>query len=279
VALMHERELLERLRRSGVALLLVHAVNPYGFSHLRRVNEDNVDLNRNFLRFDEPLPSSAGYAEVHPLLLPEEWPPAPANRKAIFEYVQRHGMRQFQRVVTRGQSERADGLFYSGSRPAWSNASLRGIVRAHGAARSRIAWIDLHTGLGPFGHGEKIYAGRDDAGLARARRCWGADVVSPSAGESASADVRGPAMLCAYDECPQAEVTALALEFGTLPLEDVLDALRGDHWLANRAAGDLPQRERIKRALRDAFYVDSDEWRGMVFAQARVAVLQAGVCL
>ena len=30
-------------------LLLVHAVNPYGFAWNRRVNEDNVDLNRNFL--------------------------------------------------------------------------------------------------------------------------------------------------------------------------------------------------------------------------------------
>eukprot|EP01032_Pedospumella_encystans_P016815 gene16815-19167_t len=33
----------------GVAVVHVHAVNPHGFSHARRVNEDNVDLNRNFI--------------------------------------------------------------------------------------------------------------------------------------------------------------------------------------------------------------------------------------
>ncbi len=41
---------------------------------------------------------------------------------------------------------------------------LRDVLRdACGAARSASGWIDFHTGLGPRGHGEKIYAGRDDA--------------------------------------------------------------------------------------------------------------------
>jgi Protein of unknown function (DUF2817) len=37
----------------GGAVVLIHAVNPYGFAWLRRFNEDNVDLNRNFLLADE----------------------------------------------------------------------------------------------------------------------------------------------------------------------------------------------------------------------------------
>ena len=28
---------------------MIHALNPFGFAHLRRANEDNVDLNRNFV--------------------------------------------------------------------------------------------------------------------------------------------------------------------------------------------------------------------------------------
>lgn len=31
------------------SLLLVHALNPFGFSWLRRVNEDNIDVNRNYV--------------------------------------------------------------------------------------------------------------------------------------------------------------------------------------------------------------------------------------
>ena len=38
-----------------MSVVLLHAMNPYGFSNDRRVNEDNVDLNRNFLDFAAPI--------------------------------------------------------------------------------------------------------------------------------------------------------------------------------------------------------------------------------
>jgi len=44
-----------------IAVVLVHAINPHGFDKYRRVNEDNVDLNRNFLDWSQPLP------DEHPL--------------------------------------------------------------------------------------------------------------------------------------------------------------------------------------------------------------------
>ena len=60
-------------RPLSVAVLLVHAVNPYGFSHIRRVTEDNVDLNRNFLDFSKPPPDNPRYAELADLLVPSDW--------------------------------------------------------------------------------------------------------------------------------------------------------------------------------------------------------------
>src|SRR6266540_1064362 len=64
---------------AGAAVLFVHAVNPYGFSHGRRVNEDNADLNRNFRDFSVPPPPNTAYAAVHPLLVPATWPPSAEN--------------------------------------------------------------------------------------------------------------------------------------------------------------------------------------------------------
>ena len=43
-------------RPTDVAVVLVHALNPYGFSWVRGVNEDNVVLNRNFVDWGEPPP-------------------------------------------------------------------------------------------------------------------------------------------------------------------------------------------------------------------------------
>ena len=52
-------------------LLLVHALNPYGFAVVRRVNESNVDLNRNFLRHPEGHVSNPGYEELYDAINPE----------------------------------------------------------------------------------------------------------------------------------------------------------------------------------------------------------------
>ncbi len=40
---------LPRLDRRTTGLLLVHAINPWGMKHHRRVNAENIDLNRTFL--------------------------------------------------------------------------------------------------------------------------------------------------------------------------------------------------------------------------------------
>src|SRR5262249_49770953 len=34
---------------AGAAIIFIHAINPFGFAWQRRFNEDNIDLNRNFL--------------------------------------------------------------------------------------------------------------------------------------------------------------------------------------------------------------------------------------
>ena len=41
---------------AGLRVVLLHAINPWGFSWARRVTEDNVDLNRNFRDFSRPAP-------------------------------------------------------------------------------------------------------------------------------------------------------------------------------------------------------------------------------
>ena len=66
-ALLHDDAFVRAVRATRASrVLFVHALNPYGFSHGRRVNEDNVDLNRNFRDFATPPPRNAAYAEVHP---------------------------------------------------------------------------------------------------------------------------------------------------------------------------------------------------------------------
>jgi predicted deacylase len=275
VALLRDSRLAAALTGS-VAVLICHAVNPYGFSHLRRANEDNVDLNRNFRDFNAPLAPNSAYAAVHAFIVPPTWPPDDDNSAQLRAYVAQHGMAALQSALTAGQSEFPDGLFYTGRAPAWSNTVLRDLLARHGANRSRLGWIDFHTGLGAWGHGEKIYSGPDDAAMiARARRVHGVDVTTYYDGTSTSARVTGAGFHAAVEACPHAEYTGIALEYGTLPLAETLQALRAEQWLAIHPEAGAPLRGMIKRQMRDAFYDGGAAWQGSVYGQARVAVLQA----
>jgi Protein of unknown function (DUF2817) len=264
---------------AGVAVLYVHALNPYGFSWLRRVTHENVDLNRNFHNFSRPLPANPAYDDLAHLIVPAHWPPSAEVQAATAAYIAEHGERTWQTVVTAGQHQHSEGVFYGGRDPTWSHLTLRRVLREHGRRCARLAWIDLHTGLGPSGHGERIFAGADDAAaVARARRWWG-EVTSIYDGSSTSARLTGLMWTCAPQECPQAEHTGIALEYGTVPLLQVIDALRADQWLENHPETDDATARVIKQQTRNAFYVDTDAWKQRIVEQGLEAAQQAVVGL
>ena len=53
--------LVERLPEN-LSLVMIHGVNPHGFAWRRRVNEDNIDLNRNFVEHGSTK-TNEGYEE------------------------------------------------------------------------------------------------------------------------------------------------------------------------------------------------------------------------
>jgi hypothetical protein len=280
VAALQDEDWRSHAARHGVAVLYVHALNPHGFSHWRRTTHENIDLNRNFHDFGKPLPVNAAYRELHELLLPRQWPPSAANEAALMQWAGAHGEAAFQTAVSGGQHEFPDGLFFGGTSPSWSNVAFREVLRAHGRHAARIAWIDLHTGLGPLGLGERIFCAHDDgATLERASAWWSGGgrtpVTSIYDGSSSSAPLTGMMWSSFYDECPQAEYTGITLEYGTLPLMETLQALRADHWL-HLHPGALPEvAAQIRQQMKDTFYVETDAWKEQVLSQARDALFQA----
>lgn len=257
-------------QRDDLAVLYIHALNPYGFSHLRRVTNENVDLNRNFVDFSKPLPDNAEYRALAPVLLPKKWPVGTLNLLMLLSFTLRYGRKGLQAGISRGQHSDPNGLFFAGTEPTWSNQRLREILRMYGQRCQRLAWVDVHTGLGPCGYGERIYKGKQTAeDIARCRRWWGAQVTNAAEGNSASADLNGTIDLAVMQECPQAQYTGVTLEYGTLPGKQVLAALRAEQWLHNHPDAPLAQHQDIKKQMRDAFYVDADDWKQQVLEQGR----------
>lgn len=272
--------LYETLGRDTCAVV-IHALNPHGFAWLRRVNEDNVDLNRNFQDFSRPLPRNEAYAALHTLLLPQDWDGAGrrAADAALQQHIAAHGMAAVQAAVSGGQYTHPSGLFYGGVEETWSARTFRSILATLiPRTVTRLIAIDIHTGLGPPGYGEPIFNGgpRD---FERAVAYFGPEVVNMAAGDSVSAIVTGSADNAVAACLPDAEATYLALEFGTKPVLEVLTALRGDHWLHAAARGSSPLGDSISRSLRDAFYVESAPWQAAVYGRTADFVCRAARAL
>ncbi|MDG9884394.1 M14 family metallopeptidase [Pseudomonas sp. GD04058] len=276
IDLLRDRDFLRLAGEARCAVVFVHAANPWGFSWLRRWTHENVDLNRNFRDFSQPCAPNPDYAALHPVMIPRQWPPSLGNRLRLLSKLARRGRKHLQKAISGGQSSHPDGLFYTGTAPTWSNRTLREILRRHGRACAHLVWLDIHTGLGPKGYGERIYSGPGDSPmLARARRWWGDAVRSSQDGQSVSVPLTGLMVYSALEECAPAEFTGLTLEYGTLPGEQVLDALRAEQWLHNNPQAGAAQRRRIKQQLRDAFYVDEPQWKEDVLRQGREVARQA----
>ena len=113
------------------------------------------------------------------------------------------------------------------------------------------------------------------AALVRAKAWWGERITSIYDGSSTSALLTGLMWTVAYEECAQAEYTGIALEYGTVPVMEVLDALRADQWLENHPEAGAAQREAIKQRMLAAFYTDTEAWKQAVLAQGIEAAMQA----
>ena len=256
----------------------IHALNPYGFCYLRRVNEDNIDLNRNFVDFSSPLPDSTEYEGIHHFIAPNKWNTQVIEETAlaIESYIQTHSMAKFQAVISQGQYTVADGLFYGGTQASWSNKTLHAIVKKWiPKSVNKLAVIDFHSGLGPAGYGEPIHHSLGAFDFEQSQQCYGPEVTCSQQGNSSSSALTGILPDSFQGLVHQSEVNYIAMEYGTLPIFHVLNALRADNWLHSHNIDNPDIKAAIKKQILDAFYVDSNPWRAAVFGRAADFIVRA----
>jgi len=259
----------------NMRIILIHALNPYGFAHLRRFNEDNVDLNRNFLDHSKPYPANSGYEKLAEAISPKSisfW----ANVKSIFSiflYRLKYGETELKNAISGGQYTDPQGIFYGGHKEVWSNKIIRTISKRYLSKAEKVLLIDFHTGLGPYGNAEVILNENEHSdAYKRAVEWWGDKVKTTANGESVSVHLETTLKLAFAKMGPNAEVTAVSLEFGTYSALKVFWALRAENWLHSYGVEDYPERNRIKSKLLRAFYPDDDTWKIKVWQQGKEVV-------
>lgn len=261
------------------AMVFLHGHNPWGFAHRQRVTEENVDLNRNFVDHGKPYPANPGYAEIHPAISPERWDEE--TIRGVFAkldaFREKNGEQAFSDAYNGGQYSHADGFFFGGHRPQWSNGAFRQAVRAHAGDARRAAIIDLHTGIGPWlDHVFLCFHKAGSPAYERARAWWGERAVNRQGStHKALAEYKGLLIDAFQSELQGAETTAVVIEFGTRSRPDMQRANMSLRWLRVHGQGHPELARKVHAEYIEAFYPSAPEWREAVLSQSRVFLDQA----
>jgi hypothetical protein len=135
-----------------VAVLMLHALNPWGFAYCSRCNENFVDLNRNFIDHGSP-PADAPLSEVvQAAVCVDQLDNATLDRARIEfgKLREQHGEFAIERALWGGQYSRPRGLSFGGQNPQWTNQLLRRVLPAALKNATHVVFIDWHTGVGDF---------------------------------------------------------------------------------------------------------------------------------
>ncbi|MCI3182103.1 DUF2817 domain-containing protein [Caulobacter sp. CCUG 60055] len=267
---------LRRLRPApGQAVLCIHAANPYGMAWTSVETEGGVDLNRNFVDFDGPLPHNPLYDELDDVFMCPEvsGPLREAAELKARQYVERHGLSQYLHAGADGQYHRPGRFNFAGREPAWSNTAVRAVIAEAARGVADLALVDVHTGFGDRGAGVMLAIRQTPEANARARAWWGDTIQIPSADFPWTP--QGTLVAAAPQMAPEARVTAAALEFGTEPIERVGQSMVDRFRLATFSSLDAPEAAGTLAEIKACLAPSDTPWRRAVLNRGRQVLDQA----
>ncbi|MYE10137.1 MAG: DUF2817 domain-containing protein [Gammaproteobacteria bacterium] len=255
-----------------VAVLFVHGLNPYGWAHGSRANENNVDLNRNFMDHERGHAENPVYERLHGLLTVRD-----VSETALLEVLNRLadlrrelGETIVLQAMLSGQYTHPDGRNYGGVELQWSNRRLQDIVEGELARAEVVAVIDWHTGLGEFGKPHFLsFADPASDAWALAVNWWGEHRLH---NDERYSKASGMIVTEVVRRLLRRGVAAsgVVIEWGTYSLEAVVCALFMDQWLRFECRDqDSPEAVRVRTQMMERFYPSVPEWRASLIENAR----------
>ncbi|MCZ8157249.1 MAG: M14 family metallopeptidase [Leptospira sp.] len=137
-------------------ILLLHGINSFGFQNKKRVNENNIDLNRNFYFNREKIPKkekNKGYKRFASFFMPKF--PFTFWYSEYFIFIFRFtgimfrlGIKKFSEALANGQFEFKKGLYFGGKKPELVVKRLRKFFKLKLVKYNSLLHLDIHTGHG-----------------------------------------------------------------------------------------------------------------------------------
>ena len=270
-------DILPQINRENTGVLIVANVNPYGMKNYRRYNENNVDLNRNFIEDWESFDRSSNkeYPKVDKFLQPEGamgnafWHEvgfyAKLAKEAIFT-----GADTISDALLTGQYEYPEGVYYGGNGDEISTTYLKGVFAdCLDGDYENIVHIDIHSGYGPRYNMVIFNSVQDPTTEADAIDMYGYDYIIAQDSEEfyvTFGDTTDYFYRLAKSKNSDKELLSTCFEFGTigdgfldsiLSLKYTVDENR-QHWYptTNKITEQM-----VRENYMELFYPTEKEWR------------------
>ena len=260
----------------NVALLFIHTINPFGMAWLRRENEDNVDLNRNFVDHASGIyPENDLFEELVDYLVPTVWSDNTYKtyKSVIAKLNQKYGEVPVRKAIHKGQYRYPDSVHYGGNKATWSNEILSQICGKFLRRAKRAVMIDLHTGLGPYGYGELMTPSKPGEAVFDLLHDWfGDEVHSTTAGTTQYAGSKGSILAGFQPPVNDIEWASVGLEYGTREREHIRRCMLANTWLHLHGDLDSELGREIQREFWDCYYPDEPEWKRLVWERGKEVV-------
>ncbi|MFN5779026.1 MAG: DUF2817 domain-containing protein [Novosphingobium sp.] len=208
----------------GMAMVVIHAINPWGASYCRRYTEDNVDLARNFLDPSEPMPENPAYEVLHDDLMGLAAGEAAGVVSRLYEKL---GEREAIESLMGGQYRHPEGFSFGGHQPTWAHQTVKTILLDQARAAKQVCIVEFHSGLGPWGEVIPVSM-HQGADLDRVKRYFGDNIIAPRA-EKGSHSASGHTTDGYVQVLEDRTLTSIVVEFGTYPAVTSLPVLLEDH--------------------------------------------------
>lgn len=251
-------------------VVLVHALNPFGFLHRRRANENNIDLNRNFLLIGKSFQGAHSlYERLNPLINPAQPSGSASFYLRALGSLLRHGKQSIAAALVAGQYQFPNGLYFGGSQPAWTQQFLDASIDEIVGDSQTIIHLDLHSGLGSFGkHIMMMEPGCDATTYEFATHQFAEHNVLLPRGNEKLYQAQGNLGAWLQNRFTSRRYMYFCLEFGTFPSLFVLKALCDENAAFQRFGLESKQHKQASSHLLSAFVPRSRRWRETVVASS-----------
>lgn len=230
---------------SDCAILIVHALNPWGMAWYRRCDEKGVDVNRNFVDFTQQQEVDPEYKKILSILSIDD---KIERQLQIDNLVAKLGQVRFDELFSGGQYAYANALFFGGTDISFSRKVVEQVISEWSLEDKELIVIDLHTGLGPWSFGELISDHPENASANNyARNIFGNAVSVTEKGESFSVSKKG-LLDYAWHPLMKDKGCFLTLEFGTCGTISLFQSLIEESQLWNKSDNHVRESDYLDRA-------------------------------